>query len=69
MTADKSGAASARLLTYDDVARLCQVSKRTVQRWVEDGELLPMRLGLQTIRFSEAEVRRFLAARQDDVTL
>lgn len=68
MNASPSGKAPARLLTYSDVADLCQVSARTVKRWVEQGELHPLRLGGNVVRFTEAEVRRFIAAGQSDVT-
>lgn len=69
MTADTSVKAPARLLTYADVAKFCQVSTRTVKRWVKDGKLHSIHLGDQVVRFSKAEVLRFISAGQRDVTL
>ena len=69
MNASPSVKAPARLLTYNDVADLCQVSKRTVKRWVEERKIHPTRLGGTTVRFTDAEVRRFIAAGQADVTI
>lgn len=69
MSADSAGEESSRLLTYTDVAKLCQVSTRTVKRWVKDGKLHSIHLGDQVVRFSNAEVLRFISAGQRDVTL
>ena len=35
------------LLTIDDVADRCQVSTRTVRRWIKSGDLRAIRLGRQ----------------------
>ncbi len=68
MSAKSVGEESSRLFTYKDVAKLCQVSPRTVKRWVKDGKLHSIHLGDQVVRFSKAEVLRFIAAGQRDVT-
>jgi excisionase family DNA binding protein len=48
------------LLTLDQVAALLQVSKRTVQRLVREGELQAIRLGHRTVRLSAASIHRFI---------
>jgi excisionase family DNA binding protein len=50
------------LLTPAEVADLCRVSKPTVFRWVEAGDLEAIRLGKRVIRFRRADVDRFLGA-------
>ena len=51
------------LLTMPDVARHCQVSVRTVRRWIERGDLVAIRLGRQW-RISRADFDVFLAQRR-----
>ncbi len=51
------------LLTIAEVARRLSVSKRTVTRWIERGELAVHRLG-RSIRISEADLSAFLAQRR-----
>lgn len=50
------------LLTIPDIARLFQVSTKTVRRWIDAGELRAHRLGRQW-RIGASEVDRFLNAR------
>lgn len=50
------------LLTIPDIARLFQVSTKTVRRWIDAGELRAHRLGRQW-RISTSEVEQFLNAR------
>ena len=47
-------------LTADDVAKLLQVSRRTVYEWSQSGVLPSMRIG-RTIRFRRAEIAALLA--------
>lgn len=42
---DKSVTSSAPLLTPAGVAKDCQVSRKTVYRWIRGGDLLAIRLG------------------------
>ena len=39
--------APGQLLTIDDVAALCQVSSKTVRRWIKTRELTAAKLGAQ----------------------
>ena len=50
------------LLTISEVAEFCRVSPRTVQRWIERGELAAHRLGRQ-VRISEKDLKIFLRER------
>jgi len=50
-----------KLLTYDDVAAVCQMSKSWVMKQKRLGRLEPMKFG-PMVRFTEAEVERFLKA-------
>jgi excisionase family DNA binding protein len=54
------GRASQRLLTIADVADHCQVSPRSVRRWIDNGRLRAIRLG-RSIRVSEGDLARFLS--------
>ena len=51
--------ASDPLLTVDQVADRCQVSTRTVRRWITDGDLAFIRLG-RLVRIRERDLDRFL---------
>jgi excisionase family DNA binding protein len=51
-----------RLLTIQNVADECQVSTKTVRRWIEDGELVAYKLGRQW-RISEQDLKHFLRER------
>lgn len=48
------------LYTADEIARRCQVSPKTIQRWARDGKLKHYILGHRTLRFSEEHVEQFL---------
>ena len=48
------------ILTVEEVAKLLKVSKRTVYRWIESGDLKVARLGRKTYRVFESDLRRFL---------
>ena len=52
--------ASERLLTIADVAERCQVSPRSVRRWIDDGRLRVIRLG-RSVRVGERDLARFLS--------
>jgi excisionase family DNA binding protein len=52
--------ASERLLTITDVADRCQVSPRSVRRWIDDGRLRVIRLG-RSVRVSEGDLATFLS--------
>jgi excisionase family DNA binding protein len=49
--------------TKDDVAKLCQVSKRTVELWIQERRIPFIRLGHRLLRFDldavKAAVRRW----------
>ena len=54
-------AGTKEVLTTGDVARLCQVTIRTVIKWFEQGRLEGYRLpGSRDRRFTRAAVNRFL---------
>ncbi len=55
---------STRLLTITDIAERCDVSKRTVQRWITNKELNIHRLGRQ-IRISERDFAAFLKGHRE----
>lgn len=56
-SASKSDASAGDdLLTVADIAKHCQVSQRTVRRWIDNGSLKAGRLGrLRRIRRSDFE--------------
>ena len=49
-----------RLLTKEEVAALCQVSTRCVERWMARGSLQHMKLG-RNVRFRRIDVEMHLA--------
>jgi excisionase family DNA binding protein len=51
--------ASERLLTVPDVADRCQVSPRSVRRWIDEGLLRVIRLG-RSVRVSEGDLAAFI---------
>ena len=51
------------LHTIPDVAEMCQVSTKTVRRWINNGELIAHILGSQ-YRISPADLASFLAIRR-----
>lgn len=48
------------LLTVEEVAKILKVSKRTVYRWVESGDLKVARIGRKTYRVFESDVKKFV---------
>ena len=52
------------LLTLDEVAKLGRVSRRTVEREIDRGNLKILRIGA-SIRVREVEVDRWLDSRSD----
>ena len=52
-----------RLLTIADVADRCQVSSRSVRRWIDDGRLKVIRLG-RSVRVSERDLAAFVSGCQ-----
>ena len=53
-----------RLLTAEDIAEHCQVSIRTVRRWIADGALQVVRLGRQ-VRIRPLHLERFIKQNLD----
>jgi len=54
-----------KLLTTNQVATLCEVSPRTVAKWLRDKELSGVKLYPGgNWRVEEAELERFIAARR-----
>ena len=51
-----------QLLTINDVAALCQVSGKTVRRWITSGELPAAQLGNQW-RIRPADLNDFIRGR------
>lgn len=49
------------LLNVDDVARILRCAPRTVRHYVARGMLRPIRVGPRFIRFTRAEVDRFIS--------
>lgn len=48
------------LLTKNDVAEIAKVKPRTVDSWVQRGELKPLKAGTRLNRFLPADVEKFL---------
>ncbi len=61
--AKKSPLDNLQLRTIESIAELCQVSTRTVRRWIDRGELDAYRLGRQ-LRVSERDLELFLRERR-----
>lgn len=53
-----------KMFTVEDIMRQFQVSKRTVQRWLENGELDSIKIG-RLRRIPESALDRFLANLKD----
>jgi len=53
---------SIALLSIPEVAKLLNVSTKTVRRWIEANQIAVVRLG-RSVRMSQAELARFIAAR------
>lgn len=54
---------SCRLIRVEDVAYICNVPKKTVERWVQNNHLdIPFfRLGERTLRFSRDGIYRWIS--------
>ena len=63
----ESGNPNIALLQVKEVAALVRVSNKTVRRWIAANELAVVRLG-RSVRVSEAELARFVAAKTSKVT-
>ena len=48
------------ILTINEVAKTLKVSKRTVYRWVDSGDLKVARIGRKTYRVFESDLRKFI---------
>lgn len=48
------------ILTIEDVAKRLKVSKRTVYRWVDDGDLKVARIGRKTYRVFYSDLKKFV---------
>lgn len=48
------------LLTIQEVAKYLKVSKRTVYRWVDSGDLKVARIGRKTYRVFESDLNKFI---------
>lgn len=48
------------ILTIEEVAKVLKVSKRTVYRWVESGDLKVARIGRKTYRVFESDLNKFI---------
>jgi excisionase family DNA binding protein len=49
-----------KLLSLDEVADQCGVSRRTVERWIEAGRLKVARFSARLVRVHADEVRRLV---------
>jgi excisionase family DNA binding protein len=48
------------ILTVEEVAKILKVSKRTVYRWIETGDLKVARIGRKTYRVFESDLNTFI---------
>ena len=48
------------ILTIQEAAKILKVSKRTVYRWINDGDLKVARIGRKTYRVFESDLRKFV---------
>lgn len=48
------------ILTIEEVSKILQVSKRTVYRWVDSGDLRVARIGRKTYRVFESDLNKFI---------
>lgn len=61
--AKKSPSDHLQLQTIETIAKWCEVSTKTVRRWIDRGELDAYRLGRQ-LRVSERDLELFLRERR-----
>jgi excisionase family DNA binding protein len=50
--------------TVEETQKRCRVTRKTVEAWIESGELPHYRLGPRTIRIAIVDLEEFLAARR-----
>jgi excisionase family DNA binding protein len=50
--------------TVEETQKYCRVTRKTVEGWIESGELPHHRLGPRTIRIAWADLEKFLAERR-----
>ncbi len=48
------------ILTIQEVAKALKVSKRTVYRWIDSGDLKAARIGRKTYRVFESDLNKFI---------
>ncbi len=48
------------LLTIQEVAKVLKVSKRTVYRWIDSGDLKVARIGRKTYRVFGSDLKKFI---------
>ena len=48
------------ILTIQEVAKALKVSKRTVYRWIDVGDLKAARIGRKTYRVFESDLNKFI---------
>ena len=48
------------ILTIEEVSKILKVSKRTVYRWVDSGELRVARIGRKAYRVFESDLNKFI---------
>ncbi len=48
------------ILTIEEVSSILKVSKRTIYRWIESGDLKVARIGRKTYRVFESDLRKFI---------
>lgn len=53
-----------RLLTSEEVQDKLQISRHTLYRLIETGELTAIKLGPKLLRFKESEVKNFIEKSQ-----
>jgi predicted DNA-binding transcriptional regulator AlpA len=51
-----------RLLSVRELADFFSVSDAAIRTWANEGRLVPIRIGVRTIRFAPASVARFIAS-------
>ena len=48
------------ILTIEEVSKVLKVSKRTVYRWIDTGDLKVAKIGRKTYRIFESDLRKFI---------
>jgi excisionase family DNA binding protein len=62
-----NGTRGIRLLSYREVAELCGVSRRTIQRAVQAGKLRPLRITPRAVRFHPDEIQAWIQSFDEQV--